>query len=46
MPKKYRAYCLALENTRSDSSGDDDENDEKGDGDYFYDSGGYILCSA
>lgn len=37
MPKKYRAYCLALENTRSDSSGDDDENDEKGDGDYFYD---------
>lgn len=37
MPKKYRAYCLALENTRNDSSGDDDENDDKGDGDYFYD---------
>lgn len=37
MPEKYIAYCLALENTRNDSSGDDDDNDGKGDADYFYD---------
>ena len=37
MPEKYTAYCLELENTRNVSSGDDDSNDDKGEGDYFYD---------
>lgn len=37
MPEKYTAYCLELENTRNVSSGDDDNNDDKGEGDYFYD---------